>query len=215
MWKFAIKVVLACLGIAAAASAAPSLETELAALQNEWAVINYQTSNGQQEEAFQGLAKKAESLTTRYPDRTEPRVWEAIVLGSYAKVKGGLGALKLVKQAKGLLEEAERIDPFVLDGSIYTTLGSLYYKVPGWPLGFGDDDKARHYLEMALNLNPNGIDPNFFYGDFLIKKGDYAQAIPVLKRALAAPDRPNRALADSGRRQEIRAALAEAEAHLH
>lgn len=215
MWKFAVIGVLACLGIVATASAAPHLETDLAALQHEWAVINYQTPNGQQEAAFQGLAKKAKALTSAYSDRAEPRIWEAIVLGSYAKVKGGLGALKLVKQAKGLLEEAERINPFVLDGSIYTTLGSLYYKVPGWPLGFGDDDQARHYLEMSLNLNPNGIDPNFFYGDFLMKKGDYAQAIPVLKRALAAPDRPNRTLADRGRRQEIRAALTEAEAHLH
>lgn len=100
-----------------------------------------------------------------WPERAEPLVWEGIVLASWAGAKGGLGALKLAKQARDQLLRAEQIDPSALNGSVYTSLGSLYYQVPGWPLGFGDDDKAREYLEKALTMNPDGIDPNFFYGD--------------------------------------------------
>ena len=79
-----------------------------------------------------------------------------------------------------------------LDGSAYTSLGSLYYQVPGWPIGFGDDAKARELLQKALALNPEGIDPNYFMGDFLYRKGDYEAARQALARALKAPPRPDR-----------------------
>ena len=75
--------------------------------------------------------------------------------------EGGLGALGLVKQAKASLEQALAIDPQALAGSAYTSLGSLYYQVTGWPLGFGDDDKAEAMLKQSLAINPDGIDPNY------------------------------------------------------
>jgi len=90
-----------------------------------------------------------------------------------------------------------------LNGSIYTSLGSLYYKVPRWPMAFGDKKKAREYLDKAIKLNPDGIDPNYFYGDFLLEQGEYAQARDYLGKALAAPPRPGREDADQGRREEI------------
>ena len=49
--------------------------------------------------------------------------------------------------------------------------GFPYYQVPGWPVGFGDDEKAEQLLKQALAINPTGIDPNFFYGDFLLDQG--------------------------------------------
>ena len=45
-------------------------------------------------------------------------------------------------------------DPNLLDGSALTSLGSLYYQVPGWPIGFGNDKKAREYLERGLQVAP-------------------------------------------------------------
>src|SRR5690606_27578047 len=104
----------------------------------------------------------------------------------------------------------ETIDPSALNGSVYTSLGSLYYHVPGWPIGFGDDKRAGEYLKKALAINPDGIDPNFFYGDFLIEEGDYQQAIAVLQHALEAPPRPGREVADEGRRAEILKAIEKA-----
>ena len=97
-----------------------------------------------------------------------------------------------------------KIDPDAMQGSADTSLGTLYYKVPGWPFGFGDDDKAEAYLKKAVLINPNGIDPNYFYADFLYGKHRYGEAMQALERAQAAPPRPSRPLADKGRRQEIR-----------
>ena len=73
----------------------------------------------------------------------------------------------LVKRAKAIYESAIQLDGKALDGSAYNSLGVLYYKVPGWPVGFGDKKRAKELLEQALALNPKGIDPNFFYGEYL------------------------------------------------
>lgn len=155
--------------------------------------------------------QQAQGLVRQYPDRAEPLVWLGIVESSAARFKGGLGALKLAKDARQQLLAAEKIDPNALNGSIYTSLGSLYAKVPGWPIGFGDKDKARGYFQKALAINPDGIDPNYFYGDFLHDSGDDVLARKYLEKALAAPGRPGRADADAARRQEVKAALAQLE----
>ncbi len=177
-------------------------------LQREWEVIRYQTPAGEREKGFEALAAKAHRTTEAFPSRAEPLIWEGIIDSSLAGERGGLGALGLVKQARTLYEKAIQIDANALDGSAYNSLGALYYKVPRWPLAFGDKTKAGELLQKALAVNPQGIDPNFFYGEFLAETDRRDEAIVYLERALLAPTRPGRQIADSGRREEIRALLA-------
>ena len=191
------------------AYASEDLAPRLLALQQGWAKANYQTPKADKDAAFTLLTDEAGALVKAFPDRAEPMVWEAIILSTHAGVKGGLSALSMVKQARKLLLKAESINADVLGGSIYTTLGSLYYKVPGWPLGFGDKDKAATCLQKALTLNPDGIDANYFYGDFLHEQGRNQEAATYLRKALAAKPRPQRPLADKGRRAEAEALLRE------
>jgi tetratricopeptide (TPR) repeat protein len=183
-------------------------------LQQEWAQIKYKMPAPERAKAMQTLAERAHQVTQASGQQPAAQIWEAIILASLAGEQGGLGALSLVKQARDLLLEAEKRDPNVLEGSVFTSLGSLYYQVPGWPVGFGDDAKAREYLQRALALNPEGIDPNFFYGDYLIEEGEYREAIGYLEKALKAPARPGREVADEGRRQEIQERLGQARAKL-
>ena len=191
-----------------AAPADPAFDAELLSIQQAWAKVNYETPAGDaRETAFEALEKRAEGFVKQHPGRPEALIWEGIIESSYAGAKGGLGALGLAKEARGNLEAALRLDPKALDGSAYTSLGTLYYKVPGFPLGFGDKDKARQMLGKALELNPDGIDPNYFYAEFLFEQGEYARALQYLDRAAKAPPRPGRELADKGRRGEV-AALA-------
>ncbi|PZQ43581.1 MAG: hypothetical protein DI551_11885 [Micavibrio aeruginosavorus] len=191
-----------------AMAADPVLE-QIKPLQNEWARIKYQIADKDaQLSAIQKLEAQAAQLSTTNPTRAEPKIWEAIILSTDAGIVKGISALPKVERAKTLLEMSEKIDPNALNGSAHTSLGSLYYQVPGWPIGFGDDAKAEEHLKMALQINPDGIDPNFFYGDFLLKDDRAEEAKTYLNRALQAPARPGRELADAGRRQEIKAALA-------
>jgi tetratricopeptide (TPR) repeat protein len=200
-------LVVLCHGLLRGAYAAP-LDDAVVELQRDWEVTRYQTPTGEREKRFEALAAKAHRTSEAFPDRAEALIWEGIIDSSLAGEKGGLGALGLVKQARTLYERAIQIDGNALDGSAYNSLGVLYYKVPRWPVGFGDKAKAAELLQKALAVNPQGIDPNFFYGEYLAETDRRDEAIVYLERALQAPGRPGRQIADTGRREEARALLA-------
>lgn len=199
------------LAVTTTASAA-AVEDAIIDLQREWETIKYKTNGKTQEARFEELAAKAHKVSAQYPDRAEPLIWEGIVVSSLAGAKGGLGALGLVKQAKSLYESALKLKPEALEGSAYNSLGVLYYKVPAWPVGFGDKAKAQDLLQKALAINPKGIDPNFFYGEYLLETGKPREALAYLERALDAPARPGRDIADAGRREEAKSLLDKARA---
>ena len=200
-------IVMVLAGVMAMPLWAQDMQAELAQIQQRWAQIQYQLPEDDKEKAFEALAKEAETFVADYPGRAEPLIWQGIVLSTYAGAKGGLGALGLVKEARASLEAALKIAPEALDGSAYTSLGSLYYQVPGWPLGFGDDEMSRKYLQKSLAINPDGIDANYFFGDFLAQQNESQRARVYLEKVLAAPSRPGREVADAGRKAEAKARL--------
>ena len=215
-----IKLRVLCVAALLSAVSLPSLaltdsgQKSLQLLQSRWAEINYQVPAAQREAEFAKLAAEADTLVRSNPQDAEFYIWRGIILSTYAGAKGGLGALDLVKQSKASLEQAVALDPKALEGSAYTSMGALYYQVPGWPIGFGDDEQAEKLLKQALQLNPNGIDPNYFYGDFLFRQKRYSEAKLALEKAQAATARPGREVADRGRQAEIAALLVKVQAEL-
>ena len=176
-------------------------------IQEQWAEIKYKQPEKQQAESYNKLAVQARKIVESNPSVAEALIWEGIVLSSEAGAKGGLGALGLAKDAKQRLDDALKINDKALSGSAYTSLATLYAKVPGWPIGFGDKERAEEFFKKSLAINPNGIDPNFFYGEYLADRGRVTEARTYLETAQKAPPRPGRELADSGRQQEIQALL--------
>ncbi|MBI2305949.1 MAG: hypothetical protein HYU78_01470 [Rhodocyclales bacterium] len=196
-------------GLATAGLAAAATPEELIRpIQEQWAEIKYKQPEKQQAESYNKLAVQARKLVESNPGIAEALIWEGIVLSSEAGARGGLGALSLAKDARQRLDEALKLNDKALAGSAYTSLATLYAKVPGWPIGFGDRERAEEYFRKSLAINPGGIDPNFFYGEYLAERDRVAEARTHLEAALKAPPRPGRELADSGRRQEIQALLA-------
>ncbi len=205
--KLALALLALSLGLSGLAAADP-VEDSLRPILDEWAVIKYRTPEKQQEARYRALAQQAHKLAEAHPGRAEPLIWEGIALSSEAGAKGGIGALSLAKAARDKLEQAIKRDERALKGSAWTSLGTLYYKVPGWPIGFGDKARAEEMLNKSLAINPDGIDPNFFRGEYLFERERYGEALKSLETALHAPARPGRELADSGRHQEILALIA-------
>ena len=178
-------------------------------MQTEWAKIKYETEESKQQSQYDALLINCNQLLENNPQQAEVLIWHAIIEASYAGSLSAINptALGYVKNAKKHLEESIEINPEALDGSAYTSLGSLYYQVPGWPLGFGDDDKAEDFLKKGLAVNPNGIDPNYFYADFLIQNNRKDEAKKYLNTAKKAKSRPGREVADRGRREEVMALI--------
>lgn len=188
-----------------AASAYADVLQDIKPLQDRWAEVNYGTSEEQKEAAFAALLEQADAVVEANPDKAEALIWRGIIKSSYAGAKGGLGAMSLAEGSKTDLEAALQLDSQALQGSAYTSLGVLYYKVPGWPIGFGSDKTAKLMLEKALTINPQGIDPNYFYAEFLTQKRDYKAAMSYIDKAKQAGPRPQRETADTGRLQELAA----------
>ena len=190
-------------------------QQRLSDIQTRWADIQYTLPEAQRTQAFAQLATQATAFTQARPQAGEAWIWSGIVTSSWAGAQGGLGALSKVKAAKADLEKALALDPKALQGSAYTSLAALYDRVPGWPIGFGDADKAEQLLTQALQLNPTGIDSLYFWGDHLYRQKRYGEARDALRKALLAAPRPGRETADAGRRKEIESLLADLDKQLN
>ncbi|WP_440056992.1 tetratricopeptide repeat protein (plasmid) [Pseudoalteromonas sp. T1lg65] len=191
-----------------------AFDDDLLRIQKQWAVVNYEAKDDNQQRSFDELIKQTNTFVQNYPQRAEAYIWQGIVKSSYAGAKGGLGALGLAKEAKASLEKALELDKSALSGSALTSLGTLYAQVPGWPIGFGSDKKAEQLFKESLAINPQGIDVNYFYGQFLYAERKYQAAHDYLIKAQQAPRRPGRDKADDYRQKEIAALLAKVDKKL-
>ena len=206
MFRKNLLAVTLCCALVSAAQAS-SDEDLIRPIQERWAEIKYRNPATQQADQYHALATQAHAISAANPNHAPALIWEGIVVSSEAGARGGLGALSLAKDARDLLEESLKLDEGALNGSAYTSLATLYSKVPGWPFGFGDDKHAEELFKKSLAINPNGIDANFFYGEYLVEENRLAEARSYLEKALLAPARPGRQVADEGRRQEVEALL--------
>ena len=199
-------IMLAAASIMMMVSAAPiayasdnkAMDADILAVAEDWAKIKYLSKDdAERKDKMEVLGAKADALVTRYPGRVETLIWDGIVTSERASLTWGLTALNHASRARDLLLEAYKMDPKALDAGAPTSLGVLYYRVPGFPLGWGDTDKARQFLEEAVKSAPNGRDAHYFYADFLFEQGKYSEAEQVLKTALALPHHPERPVWDS------------------
>lgn len=191
--------------------ASATMADEVKSVNDNWAHIAYEVKgSSHQTVALDKLEKQAAALVARYPNKAEPLLWQGIVVSEQANRANFFHKLGLAKEARNILAKAYSIDPRAANGGAAMSLAVLYYKVPGSPIGFGDKEKARRLLKEALALDPNGLDTNYFYGDFLLDQGDTAGARSYLRKALKAPHDANRPVWDAGRRREVQALLAKA-----
>jgi tetratricopeptide (TPR) repeat protein len=200
-------------GGTAEASNNRAMDADLHAIAIAWEHIKFDEGGApEQFDHIDALAERAAGLVQKYPGRPEPLIWEGIITSEEAGMASTLSAMGYAKSAKALLEEALKKDPAALDAGAPTSLGVLYYRVPGFPFGFGDNKKARELLAQAVSLAPNGMDANYFYADFLMSQREYAAADKLLRHALSLPSQTDRPLWDKNRRAVIRELMAKAEA---
>jgi tetratricopeptide (TPR) repeat protein len=195
------------------AAGTPALNADILHIALDWEHIKFGVEDAdEQEKEMAALAERAGKLVQQYPNQPEPTIWQGILISEQASManenSSPVKALRLAMRARDILVEAEKADPVALDAGAPTSLGVLYYRVPGFPLGFGDKTKARHLLEEATANAPNGLDANYFYGDFLFHQKEYPGAAIVLKHALALPAHPERPIWDRSRRLVIQELLA-------
>ncbi len=199
--KTVVVALLLASGVASLAMAAPGaksqFEKDVLAVANDWARVKYLSkSEGQRKQYMELVGAKADELARKYPDRPEALIWDGIVTSERASLTWGITALNLASRARDVLLKAKSMDPKASDAGALCSLGVLYYRVPGFPFGWGDKDRARAYLEAAVKNAPNGRDAHYFYADFLYEQGEYRKAEQVLREGLSSPAHPERPIWD-------------------
>jgi tetratricopeptide (TPR) repeat protein len=189
------------------ACAEPALDQSVRALSDEWSEIFYHAPENRQAGKFKSLLKRLKALAGQHPKRAEPIILQAITLCTLAAAEWGFSSLTRLEEARALLVQSIDYDPKAMEASAFITLGNLYYRLPGWPISYGDDDQARQYLEAAVMLYPNGLDSNYFLGDYWLGEGEYDKALPYLEKAERAPMRSHQYLSDLKIKEEVKRAL--------
>lgn len=211
MLTAALALTVGSAAMAAPPPAAPVMIEQVKQINDGWAHITYEMNgSSHQTVALDRLAQQAAQLVARYPNQAEPLLWQGIVVSEQANRANIFHKLGLATRARDIIARAYAINPRAANGGAAMSLGVLYYKVPGSPFGFGDRDLARRLLREALALDSDGLDANYFYGDFLLDQGDKQGARGYLLKALRAPHDPTRPVWDAGRRREVQALLAKA-----
>lgn len=176
-------------------------------LESEWANIYYQVPEAKQGPAYSQLLEKAVQLCKQYPKEAGAIFWQAVIKASYADHQDPVSALSAVHEVRDMLNHVIEMNPKVMGGSAYVVLGTLYHMTPSWPIAFGDDDEAEKMFQNALKISPNGIDSNYYYGQFLQDKGEKEEAVRYFAKASSAPVRPEQVFADTKLEEEAKLAL--------
>lgn len=197
-----LKIMLLSVGLVSQPAFSETLNLNQEISQIRYRVTAIEHESGDKIKAFEELIERAGNLAIVFPEKAEPLVWQAIALSAQAKHKG-MSALSNVKKARKLLEKAISINPSASDGAAYNALAMLYYKVPAWPVAFGNNEKAENYFQQALATSSN-IDTNYRYGEFLIEEmGQKEKGLSYLNKALSFPNRSGRP-EDALKKEEIK-----------
>ena len=190
----------------------PNTVTEMRA---ELDVVNFDiTDKKGRIERLKILLPHAEDLAMKNEDNAGFQMMAGFYNAQYAGYTGGVGALKYAKAARKYLEKSTEIDPSIYGASAHSVLGTIYYQVPGWPIGFGDKKKALKNYQTALQLSPDGMDSNFTYGEYLFNQKKYAEARTYFEKAKLAPARKDRPKADVFAHEALQKYIAEIEKRL-
>ncbi|MDD5036934.1 MAG: hypothetical protein PHE55_19585 [Methylococcaceae bacterium] len=212
-YRSALFAALCCLLEFDAAWADDNLDQSTRILSDEWSEIFYHQPENRQAEQFKALLPRIKTLQANHPHHAEPLILEAITLCTLAASEWGISSLSRLNEARRLLIESIDVNPKAMGASAYITLGNLYFRLPGWPISYGDHEQARQYLEAGVKLYPHGLDSNYFLGDYWLSRGEYDKALFYLEKADQAPIRPHQRLSDTRIKQELEQALAAARKH--
>lgn len=188
---------------------AQAWENEVEALKQRWEQITTLRAEGQRRHSLKSLSDEAERLVQANPGEAQPLIWYGIIEASHARERSGLGALGSARSARDALERAIEIDPQGGNGSAYVTLGALYDRAPGRPVGFGNSATAERMFQRALQIRPDGIDVNYYYATFLEDEGRRDEAREHAQRAVDGTAREDRQASDEALREQARALLSQ------
>lgn len=166
-------------------------EVQVKELRQEWEAIAVAPEK-EKANRLKALVAQVDALAEANASNVEVLAWQGIITAGYARELSGLSALSNAKKARAVLERAIEIDPQGYNASAYVTLGLLYARAPGWPVGFGDKKKAEEIFKKALSIRAEGADVNGYYAEYLVEQKRTKEALAYAEKAANAAPREGR-----------------------
>lgn len=150
-----------------------------------WLQVETEQSGEDLQKTYQQLMTQLTRLREANP--LDAQIWalSGMIKSHYAMHIGGLTGLSVAKQAKQELQQALSMDPAVFSGIAYAELANLYYKTPKWPFSFGSNKMAERLFTKAVEINPQGLLTNFYFGRYWYEQHKYPLANAYLASASA------------------------------
>jgi tetratricopeptide (TPR) repeat protein len=101
------------------------------------------------------LAQQAIDLS---PNDSRAYFWKAACIGRWGQTKGILDSLFKAGDMRDLLVTALQKDPQY--AAAYRVMGQLFFAVPGWPVSFGDKDRAVSLFRQSITLSTEDLSEN-------------------------------------------------------
>jgi hypothetical protein len=193
---------------------ARTIDETLLDIENRWAIALYESTEREKQEALASLLQDARAFAASHSSNPEAVAWHGIIARECTRTRCRARSKNLHKEARDALLKAEELDPYALGGRVYANLGALYSQTSSAFGGFGSQVKGIGYLWRAIIVDPDGLDSNYLYAEFLVGEKNLVEARDVLIRASETPIRSDHVRADRGRHKDIQALLQTVEERL-
>ncbi len=117
-----------------------------------------------------------------FPNRPDGYLWKGIFLGIYGLSVGVLNVVGSAPQMKRALLKSYKMDKKYFYSHAAFVLGRMYFKLPSFPISFGDVNKAEKYIREALSLNDHYVLPYVFLAEVLVYKEKKKEAMDTLNK---------------------------------
>jgi hypothetical protein len=213
--KRPIITAIAALAMAAPAAAADSITAAIDRIETGWAQANFvRNDKVAQVAAFDRLIATTAEIEKQAPGRAESIVWRRVLMTAKAGVARGFAGFRLVSDARRELERAQAIAPNPETGWGSSSSAGFTIRCPGHRSPLATATRRGPICCARWRSIRGGPAANLAYGAFHVEGGRFAEAEPVLQRALAAAADTAHPVADKGQRAEVEALMKTVSARL-
>ena len=147
---------------------------ELARL--KFANAEVETEKSKRIELYKGCIVTADKALAINANEVGALYWKAVAIGKLSEESGILNALRMTRPMEQLFLRVIALDENFDSAGAHKALGRMYYKLPGFPISFGNKEKALFHLKRAHTLFPNDIITRAFYAEVLLDMGRVQEA---------------------------------------
>ena len=163
----------------------PEAIAELARL--EYANAEVETEKNKRIELYKGCISTADKALAINADEIGALYWKAAAIGKLSEESGIINALRMTRPMEQLFLRVIALDEKYDNAGAHKALGRMYYKLPGFPISFGNKEKALFHLYKAHALFPDDIITRAFYAEVLLDLGRVQEARKHAEFILGTP----------------------------